>query len=174
MFKIKWVFLGALLSFALLMPTFARAEYKLDFKVPTSVKLQLIENQEDASGYTRRYRVLSNKDNPNSINMLMVTHGSTVRFRPKEAMQEVLQVHRNANCRQKSSKVIKQLDNFIIFKTFLEQCSNGKSLDQIYKAFSTTNGQYAINYSAEPETVSQNTRQKMQELVKTARIVHSR
>jgi hypothetical protein len=168
------IFLSVLLSFGFLSPAFATTEYQLDFKLPQSVKLQLIGNQEDATGYTRRYQVLSMDNNSDSINMLMVTHGRDVKFTPREAMQEVLEVHKHADCILKSARIIKLSNNVIIFRTFLGQCSNGKSADQIYKSFSTPDGQYAINYSADPQFVSQKTIQKMQDVVKTARIIPTR
>src|SRR5579862_4477957 len=133
---------------------FALTEFKLDFKLPKGMKLQLMDNQEDANGYTRRYHVLANAEiNPETISLLTITHGRNVRLTPKESMAEIMQVHQYANCSQKDSHLIKLFDSVIIFSTTLDHCANGKSLKQIYKSFTTASGQYGINYSANPQTV---------------------
>jgi len=163
-----------LLSCLLVIPaSFAVTEYKLDYKLPKSAKLHLFDQQEDADGYTRRYKVITNEKSSiaEPMSMVMMTHGRKVRLTPKQAMEEVVQVHAQANCAQKGDKVIKLYDSVIIFMTYLDQCANGKSLVQIYKSFNTPSGQYAINYSANPQDVSKETMQKMQEMVKVARIV---
>jgi hypothetical protein len=153
-------------------PGFALTEFKLDFKLPKDAKLKLMHNQEDAAGYTRIYHVLINgKMEANKMSALTITHGRNVKFTPKEAMAEVLQVHKYADCKQKQANVIKLYDNVIVFATLLNECTNGKSLVQIYKSFSTGSGQYGINYSGNPQTIPKQTMLKMEHMIESARIV---
>lgn len=160
------------LALYMITPSFAMTEFKLDFKLPKDTKLKLINHQNDAAGYTRIYHVLIKGNmEPNKMSALTITHDRNLKLTPKESMAEAIQEHQYANCKQKQANVIKLYDSVIVFATLLDQCTNGKSLLQIYKSFSTGSGQYGINYSGNPQTIPKLTLLQMQHMIESARIV---
>lgn len=142
----------------------SESNYKVSFKLPQPQQWQLESNTKDAEGYTQIYASTNDET-------LTINYGKGITTSLKNSMQQVLDGIALSNCQRHGSKVITQKKNELVFTTFLDQCQNGKTLKQIYKVFNMPDGQYSISYTTAANTTSSKQIQKMEAIVKTAKIV---
>lgn len=149
----------------------AGAKYKIDIKFPSSMHWQLKDNQQDATGYMQTY--LPRDSHSKTSQSVNFNYGKDIKTSLKDSMREVLNVMSGTDCKVKTSKILKQVDNYLVFDTFLDKCSNGKSLQQVFKVFNMPDGQYSVIYVADPHKVTSTTFKTMQVVVVNAKMVHA-
>lgn len=144
------------------------AKYRIDLQLPYAMQWRLADNQQDATGYIQTFIPKgSRKIAGQSLNF---NYGKGVKMPLQESMKEVLSVMAGTDCKRKSSSVIQQKSNYLVFTTLLDKCSNGKALQQIFKVFNMPDGQYAVIYVADPHHVPSKTIHTMHAIVMSAKI----
>lgn len=140
------------------------SEYKIVYQTPAT-SWKLANHQQDADGYTFQYQPPTANTNFQSIT---INYGKGIQIPLKDSMHQVVSEMNTTDCQRKESDVIKQDQRTLVFRTSLAECSNGKSLVQIFKVFNMPDGQYSIVYSADSQSNSIPDMLKMQSLIEAA------
>ncbi len=143
--------------------------YTFDFNPPRSSEWQLVQNVFDANGYARTYMLPQTGDAlPESVT---ISYGKHIHTSPKASMREVVDNFKKIHCKQKQAHLISQKEDTLVFSTLINQCDNGKALQQIFKVFDTPDGQYSIIYSADPRKTPASAVEQMQKAVVAGKLV---
>lgn len=145
------------------------AKNKVNFKLPSSQKWDLVSVEQDANGYAKSYRSRSAKG-PSADQSFYINYGYGIKTPLLDAMHEVTGSLTHTGCKQTNSKVEKSGKNTLVFTISADHCTNGRSVWQVFKVFNMMDGQYSIVYSANPHVVPTKTRQQMKNVVAHATI----
>lgn len=163
---VSFVMLGMLLAAPAAKAFEGRYHWSINF--PRDAQWKILNDQQDNAGYTKVYAPSGMSSvYPQNLSMGFNLGDKTPL---RNAMQVVLNQHRQAPCREKSDHLIKATDNMILYTTHLGNCANGKSLFQVIKSYNMPDGNYSIMYAADPEVVSKSDIQKMQTAITTAKL----
>lgn len=142
------------------------SDYKIVYQAPTP-SWKLANQQQDAEGYTMQYQPKAANSPFQSITL---NYGKGIQVSLKDSMQQVVSEMNTTDCQRKESNILKQDDKTLVFSTLLDQCSNGKTLTQVFKVFSMPDGQYSIVYSADAKPSSTSI-QQMESMIESAKLV---
>lgn len=143
----------------------AEVERNVEISFPAEMEWILVENEQDAFGYIKTFQPKEQIDN--KIQSVIINY-SKEKISLEESMAQVQVVMSKADCKQKDAHVIQQSKDILVFATLLDQCTNGKSLVQVFKVFNAKEGQFSVIYNATPELVDASVVQRMQHVVESA------
>jgi len=148
----------------------AMAQNKVNFQLPTAQKWDLVSVEQDANGYAKSYRSEAAKG-LSADQSFYINYGRNIKTPLLQSMHEVVGSLASTGCKHTTSKIVKLEKNQLIFTAAADHCMSGRSVWQVFKVFNMSDGQYSIVYSANPNTVSNKTRQQMKNVVINATIV---
>lgn len=148
----------------------AMAKNKVNFQLPTNQKWDLVSVEQDANGYAKSYRSATAKG-LSADQSFYINYGRNIKTPLLQSMHEVVGSLSSTGCKHTSSKIVKLEKDQLIFIASADHCMSGRSVWQVFKVFNMTDGQYSIVYSANPNTVSNKTRQQMKNVVMSSTIV---
>jgi hypothetical protein len=147
----------------------AMAKNKVNFKLPSSQKWDLVSVEQDSNGYAKSYRSAFAKG-PSSDQSFYINYGHGIKTPLLESMHEVVGSLASTGCKHTGSKMEKLGKDTLIFTASADHCMTGRSVWQVFKVFNMTDGQYSIVYSANPNVVPNKVRQQMKSVVANATI----
>lgn len=147
----------------------AMAKNKVNFRLPTSQKWDLVSVEQDANGYAKSYRSMAAKG-LSADQSFYINYGRNIHTPLLESMNEVVGSLANTGCKRTGSKMEKLNKNTLIFTASADHCLSGRSIWQVFKVFNMEDGQYSIVYSANPNAVAVKTKQQMKAVVTNATI----
>jgi hypothetical protein len=148
----------------------AMAKNKVNFRLPTTQKWDLVSVEQDANGYAKSYRSVSAKG-LSADQSFYINFGRNIKTPLLESMHEVVGSMASTGCKHTDSKIIKLEKSSLIFAASANECMSGRSISQIFKVFNMNDGQYSIVYSANPRVVPVSTRDQMKTVVVSAKIM---
>jgi hypothetical protein len=148
----------------------AMATHKVNFQLPATQKWDLVSVEQDVNGYAKSYRSESAKG-LSADQSFYINYGHNIKTPLLESMHEVVGSMASTGCKHTSSKIIKLEKNTLIFSASADECMSGRSIWQVFKVFNMNDGQYSIVYSANPNAIPANLREKMKAVVTSAKVV---
>lgn len=145
----------------------AMAKNKVNFKLPSSQKWDLVSVEQDANGYAKSYRSATARG-LSADQSFYINYGHNIKTPLLESMHEVVGSLASTGCKHTSSKMERLGKNTLIFTTAADHCMSGRATWQVFKVFNMPDGQYSIVYSANPNAVPVKTRQQMKNVVMNA------
>ena len=152
------------LSFSAFAETELASPYQISYQAPA---WKLANKQQDPDGYTFQYQPANAQKHFESIT---VNYGKGIQSSLKDSMQQVVSEMNTTGCQTRESSILKEDTKTLVFKTVLDQCTNGKSLTQIFKVFNTPDGQYSIVYSVDSVMHANKSPDKMESIIESAKL----
>lgn len=146
----------------------AMGAYQFHFQLPTYMNWVTYKNEQDPAGYTISYITQAPRQ------AVTINYGVGITTSLIASMQEVLDNH-NAiaaaiGCSINTYHIVKQTDNYMIFTSKLDQCSNGVAHFEVDKTYNMPDGQYDIIYSADPNITPPKMIQQMTRVVESTEV----
>jgi len=141
--------------------------YKITFSAPQNMDWQLAKQKNDNRGYFLNYLPAKNARNQS----ILINYGRGIRTSLTNAMNQAVNAQKNADCRNKTHKVLTREKNSLTFKTHLSTCRGGFELTQIFKVFNKPDGQYSIIYSAKNTDVNAKTIAALEKTIRNAKLI---
>lgn len=147
----------------------SKAKYKVNFRLPASLRWSLVSVEQDANGYAKSYRSLAARG-LSADQSFYINYGHNIKTPLMASMREVVNSLGSTGCKRSNSKIVKITPDTLVFTATADHCTNGRPVSQVFKVFNMTDGQYSIVYSANPNAVSSKVRQEMKNVVTYATI----
>ncbi len=141
--------------------------YQVRFQLPLMQRWKSQGIEQDRRGYVQSW--LPTVKGPAAEQSLYVNFGRDIKIAPMATMQDVKMAMRH-DCRKASSHVIKKERAMIVFEISASECIGGHPVWQLFHVFNKEDGQYAIVYSSNPQTVPVSVRQQMAKTVMNAHL----
>lgn len=148
----------------------AASQYQIRFDFPAEEHWELAGQTQDNAGYSRSWRPVTAKGTA-AAQSLYVNFGRGVMTPLNDAMREVEQSMRSAGCKKIERHVWERAQQSLTFTVVARQCQQGRPVWQVFHVLNRSDGQYALVYSANPDTVPVATRQQMAQTVELSTLV---
>lgn len=141
------------------------------FHFPADQRWEIVQREQDASGYARSWRPLSR--GRLAEQSVYVNFGRGIHTPLATAMQEVERAMRESGCSHVQLDVLQRFSGGGLFSASSKNCLKGRPVWQIFRVVNRSDGQYAIVYSVNPVTVPAGVRSKMAKMIAHSTVVPS-
>ena len=146
----------------------SRDEIRFDF--PLEEHWEVASEDHDSGGYSRAWRPAS-AEGAAAEQSFYINFGRGIHTPLTAAMDEVKRAMQAQGCKAVEQHVWARGESYLTFTVVARQCRQGRPVWQIFRVVNRPDGQYAMVYSANPDTVPVATRQQMAGAVERSLVV---
>jgi len=148
----------------------SKSKDQIRFDFPDGDLWEVAGQEHDAGGYSRSWKPLV-KQGAAAEQGLYINFGRKVTTSLTESMHQVENAMRAGGCGEVKMHVWARGRDYLTFTAMARSCQNGRPVWQIFRVVNRPDGQYAMVYSANPDTVPVATRQQMAQTVEMSSVV---
>lgn len=147
----------------------ATSKDQIDFSFPENDDWVVAGQEHDSAGYSRSWRPVTAKGAA-AEQGLYINFGRNVTTPLSDAMHQVQAAMQANGCDDVRLHVWARGRDYITFTAMANRCQQGRPVWQIFRVVNRPDGQYAVVYSANPETVPVAIRQQMAQSVELSKV----